>query len=1052
MKSKKLLVLLLASLGLTGCTVSEGLSIAKNWFKDNVYSKVPDNIKQVLQPNKEQKEEEKKEDQQPSGGEQGGQEGQEGGGEETKNSYTISFVNGETVLQSGKVEEGVMPEYKGEEPTKEGDAQYSYTFNGWEPEVVVASADATYTATFTQSVNKYTVKFVNYDDSVLQTEQLEYGAMPEYKGEQPAKPETDAATFAFAGWDKQIVAVTGDATYKATFNSVAKEYMVTFKNGDQVLQQGKVAYGETPVYAGENPTKEATEQYEYTFNGWDPELAPVTGDATYQAQFAETLRQYQVSFDSHGGSEVAPVMVNYGEHVAAPTAPTKESDAEHFYFFDGWQLNGVAFDFENAVITGAITLDATWDAVSATEHAHRCTYTHYAEKAADYVNNGYKEFWMCELHHTFVMSAPTEGTVNEATAPFAGEILDSDARYIAPLEGGNKYISMDIKGWQDPALVYTNDTYTDVTALTFKMRVTAAAEDMTSIWGNIGIGADHNDWTNHKGQINLASICDGQWHLISKYSFTATGYINFCYNMDHNIAGRIEIDDVRIEHAGGTTIETFEDLNNLKIGFDNNYARIEGEKRYDNYMRLTPPVSYDDSALVYTLDQYTNVTKVEYKMRVNDIVTKQWQGIAVNTTAHGVDQYTNMMQNDSYATDGKWYLRSHTFSSVSGYVNFIKEVGHFEVGSIDIDDLVIYHDGGVTVETFNGELCLVGSQMSYYSFVSIRNDAQEVIKNVAVDARTTELEKREYSPTFEVSRGVDAEYGPYLQIDNWQANANENRTWLGFKYAESKGKVEWELGKAIESYYFYFYNPSNSNLSMAVQNKRHYTSVIYFTAKAQEWTKVDIPISKLDSPQTADLIGFDHTCSANGELVGSGFKVTSVYGYAAPSSTVNPAPYGVVAWDAENGGVRDIKGRSNTATVTHGIDDTNGAYIQLDDWTCGANSELAWLTLSDTAKTVSEVEAELGKSITNYFFYVYNPLGEQITLRVMFAASAGPSPAINVTIGSHEWEKVTIDYGHEDPGKTPFTVASQIGLDYNFGSLKGQSMGSGWKITSVYAE
>ncbi len=63
--------------------------------------------------------------------------------------YIISFYNwdGEGLLNL-QVEEGKLPVYTGETPTRPDDGEYTYSFSGWTPEIVPAIANASYTATY----------------------------------------------------------------------------------------------------------------------------------------------------------------------------------------------------------------------------------------------------------------------------------------------------------------------------------------------------------------------------------------------------------------------------------------------------------------------------------------------------------------------------------------------------------------------------------------------------------------------------------------------------------------------------------------------------------------------------------------------------------------------------------------------------------------------------------------------------------------------------------------------------------------------------------------
>ena len=256
-----------------------------------------------------------------------------------RNTYTITWVDGDNqIIETDQnVRYGATPSYDGATPTKTAADQYSYTFSSWTPAVVAVSEDAVYTAQFEATLNKYTIRFLNWNGVELYTMQVEYGTTPVYEPLPPTKPQTDQYKYTFAGWDPELAPVTGDATYTAVFTESLQVYEVCFFNDDEILECGEWEYGSTPVYRGPEPTKAPDDTFFYTFCGWG-EIHPVNGDNSYSAQFCGTWRYYDGVVINSSDPTMGTVAANpqkdtyeYGEEV------TVTATANEGYHFTEWQ-------------------------------------------------------------------------------------------------------------------------------------------------------------------------------------------------------------------------------------------------------------------------------------------------------------------------------------------------------------------------------------------------------------------------------------------------------------------------------------------------------------------------------------------------------------------------------------------------------------------------------------------------------------------------------------------------------------------------------------------
>ena len=83
------------------------------------------------------------------------------------------------------------------------------------------------------------ITWKNENGSVLGTDTILKGSVPQYTGEDPKKNENKHYSYEFKGWDKELAAVSEDTVYTAQFTSVGKNGLCQEDNGTYWLENGR---------------------------------------------------------------------------------------------------------------------------------------------------------------------------------------------------------------------------------------------------------------------------------------------------------------------------------------------------------------------------------------------------------------------------------------------------------------------------------------------------------------------------------------------------------------------------------------------------------------------------------------------------------------------------------------------------------------------------------------------------------------------------------------------------------------------------------------------
>lgn len=215
-----------------------------------------------------------------------------------------------------------------------------YEFVAWDQEFSNATSNMVIKAIYNEL--SFIVKFLNSEGNLIKEETVKFG------GSATAPRMSDISTGKFIGWDQDFTNVKSNLTVKPVYKTSFTVKFIGF-NGE-VLKEETVDYGKKAT------APQVTPPNGYFFKGWDKEFFVIKDDLIVNAIFSEN--KFKIEF--YDGETILDLNVysyRVGDDFLLPT-PSKEG-----YEFNGWFLSNISLFEVNRIsdkLFGDIKLYARW--------------------------------------------------------------------------------------------------------------------------------------------------------------------------------------------------------------------------------------------------------------------------------------------------------------------------------------------------------------------------------------------------------------------------------------------------------------------------------------------------------------------------------------------------------------------------------------------------------------------------------------------------------------------------------------------------------------------